>query len=165
MLRTSVLCAILSLSVIGGGCATFRNIIKDEGPSFSRTATSVSMHLWLKKSNVDKAKAAEYKTYILEARALVAQGEVPATVLDEIAKRLNEKIDNDIVRAVIQQGIETIKTRVVLPSSGLLPESAKVWVFAVLDGAVDGINLYLSEATLPQGTVGATPEKSVISFR
>ncbi len=160
---TLVLC--LAVLPFVAGCASFGSIFKDEGPGLTRTATSISMHLWLKKAVVDKSKAAEYRTYILEARGLLAQGQVPSETLDRVASLLNQKIDNDLVRAVIQQGIEIVKTRVVLPSTGILPQSAKVWVFAVLDGSVDGINLYLAEAELPQTSIGAPPTKTVVSFR
>jgi hypothetical protein len=165
-IRNVAIC-MLALMGVGTsvGCASLRQILTDEGPSFTRTATSISMHLWLKKTGVAKERATEYRTYILEGRALLSQGQVPAETLDKVAALLNEKIDNDVVRAVIQQGIEMVKTKVVLPSTGLLPESAKVWVFAVLDGAVDGINQHLAEADLPQGAPSAQPGLSVISFR
>lgn len=146
------------------GCTTINDYVV-EGVGITRTATSISMNIWLSKTNFDKNMAAKYKTYILEGKALIASGEAPASALDDLAALLNSKIDSEIVRAIIQQGIETIKTRVVFPTTGIIPDSVKPWLFAVLDGSVQGIDTYLASQQPPQSVGPLSLSRTDISFR
>lgn len=141
MIRATLIAVAL---VVLAGCQSFRTVINEEGPALTRTATAVSMRLWLQKTEADHADVVKYRTVILEARGLINNGDVPASTLDIVADLLNEQIDNDIVRSVIQQGIDIIKRRIEIPTDGLLSTEVKIWVNAVLDGAVDGINDYLA---------------------
>lgn len=161
MLKT-FLAIFLSFFLLG--CATLNDHVI-EGVGITKTATSISMNIWLSKVNFDKDMAAKYKMYILEGKALIVNGEAPASALDDLAALLNTKIDSEIVRAIIQQGIETIKTRVVFPTTGIIPDSVKPWLFAVLDGAVQGIDTYLASQQPPQSSGTFVLAKTEISFR
>lgn len=161
MLKT-VLAIFLSFILLG--CTTLNDHVV-EGVGITRTATSISMNIWLSKTNFNRDMATKYKAYILEGKALIVSGETPASALDDLAALLNSKIDSEIVRAIIQQGIETIKTRVVFPTTGIIPDSVKPWIFAVLDGAVQGIDMYLSSQQTPQTSNPFVLTRTEISFK
>lgn len=154
----------ICLSFMLLGCTTLNDNVV-EGVGITKTATSISMNIWLTKTNFDRDLAAKYRTYILEGKALIANGEAPASALDDLAAFLNNKIDSEIVRAIIQQGIETIKTRVVFPTTGIIPDSVKPWLFAVLDGSVQGIETYLASQQPPQTSGPLILSRTEISFR
>lgn len=146
------------------GCVSLNDHVV-EGVGITRTATSISMNIWLTKTNFDRDLASKYRTYIFESKTLIQDGQAPASALDDLANFLNSKIQSEIVRAIIQQGIETIKTRVVFPTTGIIPDSVKPWVFAVLDGAIQGIDMYLDTQTPPTQSVTGALAKTEISFR
>jgi hypothetical protein len=116
----------------------------------------------LAKSEATVAQAAAVKAVLLDVKTLVNTGTPPVYVLDQAAELLNAKISSPIVRAMIQAGILTLKTKVVIPVNGTITPEIKLWVNAVLDGAVDGCDAYRPGAT-PMGTQEVGTEK--ISFR
>lgn len=146
------------------GCTSLNDYVV-EGVGITRTATSISMNIWLTKTNFDRELAAKYRAYIFESKALIQDGQAPASALDDLASFLNSKIQSEIVRAIVQQGIETIKTRVVFPTTGIIPAEVKPWIFAVLDGAVQGIDMYLSSQQAPQTSNPFVLTRTEISFK
>lgn len=164
---------LFAMLIIAPGCQALRDLTSDlagNGPDLTRTATGVSMKLWLRKADVSPENAQRYRTVIVEGRALLDRGDVPTETLDALAELLNSKIENEVVRAVIQQGIEIVKTRTNIPADGIVPHKARVYVFAVLDGAVDGIDKYLASIDTDEPLVGTAPPLELsgdteVSFR
>lgn len=138
-------------------------IIVDQGPSLVSTAVSIGTQAALWQAKSTKAEALQIAGYITEAKLLLSDGTPPASVLDQVAALLNQKITSPYVRAAIQQGILIVKERVKLPVDGVITPEVKVWLYAVLDGGVSGCNLYALTLSSPQKVAVGSP--SQISFR
>jgi hypothetical protein len=156
-----VLFASLLLSALPA-CKSLPHFVINEGPQVLRTSTALGAQWALAKSEATVAQAAAVKAVLLDVKTLVNTGTPPVYVLDQAAELLNAKISSPIVRAMIQAGILTLKTKVVIPVNGTITPEIKLWVNAVLDGAVDGCDAYRPGAT-PMGTQEVGTEK--ISFR
>ncbi len=140
-------------------------VVVNQGPAVVRMATGVAVHAAFEHESVKPEEAVEVKKHLADAKLLVTQGAAPATALDALAAFLNEKLPNPTVRQAIQYGVTLVKTNVVLPVDGVLPEEAKVWVLAVLDGGIDGCDAYLAAQPLVGAPAVKADVPSQISFR
>jgi hypothetical protein len=157
-----VIAALLPLTVLGA-CRNIPPVVKEEGPSVLRASTAIGVQWALSRAGASTEEALRVKNYLIDASLLLNTGQPPVTVLDQIASLLNQKITNSTVRAIIQAGILTLKTKVTIPVDGVVSPEVKMWVNAVLEGAILGCAAY----TPGQAPLGTVPEvhDDQISFR
>jgi hypothetical protein len=137
-------------------------VVINEGPGLLRSTTSIGVQWALARTNATTDQAVQIKLVLIDARALINNGTPPAFVLDQVADLMNSRISNPTVRAMIQAGILALKTKVVLPVSGKITPEVKLWVNAVIDGAIDGCDAYRPGSS-PVAEMEAGSDK--ISFR
>ncbi len=158
-----ILCALLGLSVFSA-CRSVPPIVAIEGPEVAKFMVKTGTRWALAENHATAEKAIAIQSYIVQGRALIADGSAPAGALDQLAALLNDKIDSELVRRAIQQGIEFVKTNVTIPVDGLIQPELKVWILAVLDGAIAGCSEYAASLNAP-GAVPSLAAPDVISFR
>lgn len=152
------------LLVVVPGCKSLPQVVVDNGPAVLQVATNLGVRAALSQAHASREEASFTKAYLVDARKLIDVGAPPATALDQIAELLNSKITNPTIRAAIQTAISNLKAHVTLPVSGVIPENVKVWVLAVLNGAIDGCDTYLTGLQSPAAApLLGTEDK--ISFR
>lgn len=163
-MRTVVPALLLALLLPLSACTVItRPPVSDQGPQLVRTATALGVNVALRQSGATQAQALEIQKHLLDAKLMLTTGTPPASALDALAAFLNTRITNSYVRTAVQAGILLIRTNVVIPVDGLVPEQVKVWILAVLDGAIDGCGSYATGYSAA-GTVPTTvPDR--IDFR
>jgi hypothetical protein len=166
-MKVTIFAVALALLMVAPSCQSLPPIVQTEGPSVARFMVKTGTRWALAEKEASADAALRIRGYIVEGRALIADNEAPASALDELAVYLNTKIDNELVRRAIQQGIEFVKTEVEIPVSGAIPAEVKVWVFAVLDGAADGCQEYANTLSAPPSISGSAMAQApkAISFR
>jgi len=156
------LAIIATLSLILVACVS-ASVVTTQGPAVVRTGTSIAVQWALQDKDATAAEALKIKGFIQDGRALIESGSAPASALDVLAVYLNSKIEDVGIRMAISQGVEIVKASITLPTTGIIPEDVKVWVYAVLDGATDGCQAYANGRTTPAAGLISAPQQ--ISFR
>jgi hypothetical protein len=159
-----LLLSLVSFAVLPlASCRSTPPVVNQEGPSVLRASTAIGVQWALSRAGASVDEAVRIKTYLVDAKLLLNTGQPPVTVLDQLAAMLNARITNSTVRAIIQAGVLTLKTRVTIPVDGVISPEVKMWVNAVLDGAILGCDSY-RPGQAPLGTVPEI-ESDHISFR
>ena len=163
-MRKFLIVAALAVLSTATGCKTFwtNQVVVDNGPMVVRSGVNVGVQWALADQKASKEDATRINSYIADARAIIANGQAPASALNDLATFLNTKITNPVIRSAIQYGIEMVKANVTIPVDGVIPVRVKTWVYAVLDGASDGCVAYIGGTLAP----GVSPVRapSTISF-
>lgn len=162
-MRTTLMAIVLS-SFAFFACRSIAPIIKTDGPDVAKFMVKTGVRWALAEKHSTAEQALKIQSYVLQGRTLIADGTAPVGALDELAAILNSKIENELVRRAIQQGVEFIKSSVSIPVDGVITPALKVWILAVLDGAIQGCQEYAVSLDAP----GAAPSLSApdyISFR
>ena len=168
-MRYAIIGLVLVAMVATMGCRTF---IIDEGSVIVQTSVRVGMRWGLQELGTTQDQALRYRLYVQESKQMLVGGQLPGTVLDDLAAFLNEKLDHDILRSVIQHGVEIVKERVTFPQDGPISEEVKTWIYSILDGAIAGIDDYVGGLNNPELRRWSVPENyrqsrgpGVINFR
>ncbi len=163
-MRKILLSAALLMPLLGiTSCRSLPPVVIENGPAVVRAGVSVGVRWALADQHVTKEEASRISGYVADAKAIIASGAAPVNALDDLAAYLNTKVTNEVVRSAIQYGIEMIKANITIPTTGVIGEKTKIWVYAVLDGAQDGCAAYIAGLAAP--AAGAPRAPSQISFR
>lgn len=161
MNKTLALAALMLVGTVG--CRSIPPVVIENGPTVVRAGTSVGVRWALADQNASKDDTIRIRGYLMDAKTMLATGQTPAHVLDDLAAMLNAKITNIVIRQAIQYGIELVKSSVTIPVDGVIPARTKIWIEAAFDGAIDGCNSHIAGFAAPMA--GPPKAPSVISFR
>jgi hypothetical protein len=158
-----MLLAVAFLPMGVSGCKTLNPVIRDHGPAVLQVACNLGVRAALYQSSVTIEDTNKIKSYLVDAKGLIDVGQPPAYALDQVAVLLNAKITSPIVRSAIQAAIVNLKSQVSLPVTGVISPDTKVWVLAVLNGAIDGCDAHIAgKQVVGSPNIGSDP---VINFR